>query len=114
MYPADDSRTSVKQCDLLPLFYAGRLVGQPVVVRSLREAAFGGFANPEAYPNAWIVYFDVDGAWVHLESARGIRREWSSLDRLQSYLLALGYRSFLVKNDLELPLDSAIASDQGF
>ncbi|WP_245999314.1 hypothetical protein [Paracoccus methylarcula] len=43
-----------------------------------------------------------------MRSERGLRREWSSLDRLERWLLSMGFRCFWVRNEIE-----PIAGDGG-
>ncbi|SLN44521.1 hypothetical protein ROA7450_02151 [Roseovarius albus] len=99
---ADPAPTStIRQGDLPGLMLEDRIADYPVAVRTVREVAGGGFANNDRYPNTWTVYFLVDGQWALVESARGLRREWSSLDRLEKWLLSFGFRFFWVRNDID-------------
>ncbi len=68
----------------------------------------GGFADQNRRPNTWTVYFLVEGEWAQVLSASGLRREWDSLDRLESWLRSMSFRFFWVRNDIEEvePLDS--------
>lgn len=92
---------TIRQNDLAGLAAEHRLGDYPVAVRSAREVVSGGFANQSAHPNTWTVYFLVDGQWALLESARGLRREWTSLDRLEKWLRSVGFRFFWVRNDID-------------
>ena len=92
---------TIRQNDLPPLSSEGRIGDYPVAVRTAREVSGGGFADQEKHPNTWTVYFMVDGQWALVESARGLRREWSSLDRLEKWLRSFGFRYFWVRNDIE-------------
>ncbi|MDN5786782.1 hypothetical protein [Pseudorhodobacter sp.] len=92
---------SVRQNEIPGLSAAYRINTYPVAVRSWRETEAGGFADPDKFPLTWTVYFMVDGQWAQLLSARGLRREWSSLDRLEKWLRALGFRYFWIRNDIE-------------
>ncbi|MDA7963444.1 hypothetical protein, partial [Ruegeria sp.] len=90
---------TIRQNDLPGLLMEQRLGDYPVAVRTPRQLVSGGFANHSAHPNTWTVYFLVDGQWALVESARGLRREWSSLDRLEKWLRSQGFRFFWVRND---------------
>lgn len=99
--PIPIALSEVKQSDLGNLVYSYRLTGYPAIVRVLRENLGGGFGDNGRFPYTWAVYFLVDGQWAELRSERGLRREWSSLDRLERWLLSMGFRYFWVRNDLE-------------
>ena len=92
---------TIRQNDLTRLAAGGRIGDYPVAVRTARELTAGGFADQERFPNTWTAYFLVDGQWAMVESARGLRREWSSLDRLEKWLRSSGFRFFWVRNDLD-------------
>lgn len=92
---------TIRQNELPLLTSEGRIGDYPVAVRTPREVAAGGFADHERHPNTWTVYFLVDGQWALVESARGLRREWSSLDRMEKWLRTFGFRFFWVRNDIE-------------
>lgn len=92
---------SVRQSELADLLAGFRINTYPVAVRACREIEAGGFADPDRFPFAWTVYFMVDGQWAHVESARGLRREWTSLDRLEKWLRRMGFRYFWIRNDVE-------------
>lgn len=94
------SRT-IRQNDIAAYATAGLIGDYPVAVRTPRELAAGGFADQTRHPNTWTVYFLVDGEWAQVLSARGLRREWSSLDRLESWLRTMSFRFFWVRNDIE-------------
>ncbi len=93
--------STIRQGDLPTLMTEERIADYPVAVRTVREVAGGGFANNDRHPNTWTVYFLVDGQWALVESARGLRREWSSLDRLEKWLRSFGFRFFWVRNDID-------------
>ncbi len=92
---------TIRQNDLAILAAENRIGDYPVAVRTAREVVSGGFANHSAHPNTWTVYFLVDGQWALVESTRGLRREWSSLDRLEKWLRSCGFRFFWVRNDID-------------
>ena len=92
---------TIRQNDLAILAAENRIGDYPVAVRTAREVVSGGFANHSAHPNTWTVYFLVDGQWALVESTRGLRREWSSLDRLEKWLRGCGFRFFWVRNDID-------------
>lgn len=112
MIPDPTPSAAVRQSELPLLLQAYRINAYPVAVRSLREVEAGGFADPDRYPYTWTVYFLVDGQWAYLESARGLRREWSSLDRLEKWLLRMGFRFFWVRNDIE-PAEEELPDTSG-
>jgi hypothetical protein len=91
---------SVGQSELPELAAQDRLVG-PLVMRVERQLQGGGFGDPTAHPCAWGVFVEVDGRLARLPSARGIPREWTSLDRLESWLLSQGFREWRVVNHLD-------------
>ena len=101
MTPEPQPTLSVRQADIAELARGYRITGYPVAVRALRETLGGGFADQDRYPHTWTVYFLVDGQWAEVQSARGLRREWTSLDRLERWLRSLGFRHFWVKNEIE-------------
>ncbi len=92
---------TIRQNDIAGLSAQLRLGDYPVAVRTAREIRGGGFADQTKHPNTWTVYFLVDGQWALVESARGLRREWSSLDRIEKWLRELGFRFFWVRNDID-------------
>ena len=96
---------TIRQSDISICNVEGRIGDYPVVVRTARALTAGGFADHDRFPNTWTVYFLVDGQWAIVESARGLRREWSSLDKLEKWLRMLGFRFFCVRNDVD-PVDS--------
>ena len=106
MIPDPTPTVSLRQADIPALLAAYRITAYPVAVRTLRETLGGGFADQEKHPYTWTVYFLVDGQWAQVQSARGLRREWSSLDRLEKWLRSLGFHSLWVKNEIE-PTDDA-------
>ena len=98
---------TIRQSDIPVFSLAGRIGDYPVAVRTARELTAGGFADQDRFPNTWTVYFLVDGQWALVESARGLRREWSSLDKLEKWLRMLGFRFFWVRNDID-PIDATL------
>lgn len=92
---------TIRQSELLQLAAENRLGDYPVAVRTSREIISGGFADQSKHPNTWTVYFLVDGQWALVLSARGLRREWSSLDRIEKWLRSFGFRFFWVRNDID-------------
>ncbi|WP_166434114.1 hypothetical protein [Roseovarius spongiae] len=91
----------IRQTEIQPLVAQGLIQDYPVAVRSPREVVGGGFADPTRNPNTWTVYFKIGGEWAQVFSARGLRREWSSLDRLETWLRSMSFRFFWVRNDLD-------------
>lgn len=96
----------IRQADLVRLIAEGRVTEYPVAVRTAREVLGGGFADQEKYPNTWTAYFFIDGEWIQVLSARSLRREWASLDKLELWLRSLSFRFFFVRNDLD-PVEPA-------
>lgn len=94
------SRT-IRQNDIANFATAGLIGDYPVAVRTPRELSAGGFADQDRYPNTWTVYFLVEGEWAQVLSARGLRREWNSLDRLENWLRSMSFNFFWVRNDIE-------------
>lgn len=94
------SRT-IRQNDIAYYASAGLIGDYPVAVRTERELTAGGFADQSRHPNTWTVYFLIEGEWAQVLSARGLRREWSSLDRLENWLRSMSFRFFWVRNDID-------------
>jgi len=84
------------QPDLVALRAEFRLQGDPLVRWVPRETKGGGFGDPEANPYAWGVWAMADGQWRRVVSARGLPREWTSLDRVEAWLRGLGFAAFSV------------------
>lgn len=101
MLPAPAPVAVIRQHEIAPLLAAYRISHYPVVVRAPRLVQGGGFGDQVSRPNTWTVYFLVDNQWAQLESARGLRREWSNLDRLEAWLREQGFTYFWVRNDIE-------------
>jgi hypothetical protein len=93
---------TIQQADIGSLYQAGRLTGCPLVVRKARQNLGGGFGDTERYPYTWTVLFMVDEQWSAIVSARGLQREWASLDRLEKWLRSLEFRFFWVQNEMDL------------
>ena len=92
---------TVRQSDLPVLRQTYRLVGHPTVARVPRAQQGGGFGDQDRHPHAWAVFVMVDGLNLRVASARGHGREWTSLDRLERWLRAQGFRYWLVSNELD-------------
>ena len=73
-----------------------RLQGGPLVRWVPRATKGGGFGDPDAHPFAWGVWVMADGQWRRVVSARGLPREWTSLDRVEAWLRGLGFTGFSV------------------
>ncbi len=113
MLPEPSPAVAIRQNDIATLLATHRISHYPVIARTERQVQGGGFGDQEKNPNTWTVYFLVDNQWAHVESARGHRREWGSLDRLEVWLRDQGFRYFWVRNDLEavkpaIPMPSPI------
>ncbi len=107
-----DFGLTVRQADLGELHRANRLGDQVVVYRVVRSQLGGGFGDQDKYPYTWAVMLTVDGCGAYVISARGARREWTSLDRLERWLREQGFRYWWVRNDLE-PLGLPSEPDYG-
>jgi hypothetical protein len=92
---------TVRQSDLALLRRTYRLVGYPTVARVPRAQQGGGFGDQDRHPHAWAVFVLVDGLSRQVVSARGHGREWTSLDRLERWLRAQGFRHWYLANELD-------------
>ena len=92
---------TVRQSDLIALRQAWRLIGHPTVARVARAQQGGGFGDQTRHPHAWAVFVQIDGLSTRVTSARGLGREWTSLDRLERWLRGQGFRYWWVANELE-------------
>jgi len=104
--------TTVTQADLPFLREAGRLGEYAVVYRVYRNQMGGGFGDQSKHPYAWGVLVYVDAQLGRVNSARGLGREWNSLDRLERWLRAQGFWYWWHRNDLELLGQDDSASDE--
>jgi hypothetical protein len=93
---------TIRQTDIPDLIATYRITQYPTIVRVRRTIQGGGFGDQERNPYTWTVFFLVDGVWVSLESARGMPREWGSLDKLEVWLRGMGFAFFWVRNDIDL------------
>ena len=96
-----DVNATITQTDLPQLYWAGRLANYAVVYRLLRNQLGGGFGDQTKYPYAWGVLVYIDGVPSRIISARGMTREWTSLDRLERWLREQGFCYWWVRNELE-------------
>ena len=101
MYPGLTPSTTIRQSDIAELMITYRLVGLPVALRVPRQCQGGGFGDQERHPYTWTVVFLVDGQWARVESTRGLLREWASLDKVERWLRAFGFRQFTIRNDFD-------------
>jgi len=92
----DTGAAPLQQTELVALRAQFRLQGTPLVRWVPRETKGGGFGNPEEHPYAWGVWAMSDGQWRRIVSARGLPREWTSLDRVEAWLRGLGFDGFSV------------------
>jgi hypothetical protein len=97
----DRVASALQQADLEAMHAAARVTAAPVVHRVRRRRQGGGFGDAGRRPLGWALVVVIDGQPHRLVSARGGTREWSSLERLERWLLDQGFRSWLVVNDLE-------------
>lgn len=107
MLPTPHPTASIRQGDLPSLLMAHRITQYPAILRTPRMVQGGGFGDQASRPNAWTVVFLVDGKWSEIKSARGPRREWGSLDRVEAWLRQQGFDSFWVRNELDPTGESA-------
>lgn len=91
----------ITQADLPPLRGAARLGEFAVVYRAWRQHQGGGFGDQARHPHAWGVLVYVDGQLARIFSARGLPREFSTLDRLERWLRGQGFAYWWTRNDLE-------------
>lgn len=101
MLPPPIPAGTIRQTDIAALLETYRLTQYPVVMRVPRTTQGGGFGDQSRNPHTWTVYFMVDGLWMGMESARGLPREWGSLDRLECWLRSQGFNLFWVRNDID-------------
>ncbi|PVA10950.1 hypothetical protein DC366_03960 [Pelagivirga sediminicola] len=92
---------TIRQTDIQALVQTYRITQYPAIVRVRRTMQGGGFGDQDRNPFTWTVFFLVDGVWMSLESARGMRREWGSLDKLEVWLRGQGFGFFWVRNDID-------------
>lgn len=101
MQPTIDPTVAFTQAEIPGLVASYRITAYPVVVRAERQQLGGGFGDQQRHPFTWTVLLQVDGQWARIESARGAVREWGSLDRLERWLRANGFRYFWLQNELD-------------
>lgn len=92
---------TIRQNDIPGLVASYRITQYPTVVRVRRTIQGGGYGDQDRNPYTWTVFFLVDDHWMSLESARGMPREWGSLDRLEVWLRSVGFAFFWVRNDID-------------
>ena len=92
---------TIRQNDLSTLVSTYRITQYPTVVRVRRTIQGGGYGDQNRNPYTWTVFFLVDGLWMSLESARGLPREWGSLDKLEVWLRGQGFAFFWIRNDID-------------
>ena len=93
---------SITQTELPIVREQGRLGEYAVVYRIYREKQGGGFGDQTKHPYAWAVLVYVDTYLLAINSARGDRREWSSLDNASQWLMSHGFRYWRTRNDLDM------------
>ncbi|ABG30517.1 hypothetical protein CEP88_14345 [Roseobacter denitrificans] len=111
MLPSPLPTGTIRQSDIPILMAAHRITQYPTVVRVRRSVLGGGFGDQQSNPYTWTVYFLVDGHWVALQSARGMQREWGSLDKLEIWLRRNGFAFFWVRNDIDILGEPSDESD---
>ncbi len=92
---------AITQADIAGLQSSLRVTAYPVILRVERQQLGGGFGDNARRPYTWTVFLQVDGQWAQVVSARGSVREWGSLDRLERWLRAQGFRHSWLQNELE-------------
>ena len=95
----DTGASPLRQQEMQALRGQHRLQGDPLVRQVPRETKGGGFGDLGAHPLAWGVWVMADGQWRRIVSARGLPREWTSLDRVEAWLHGLGFTGFSVSWD---------------
>jgi hypothetical protein len=106
MFPPIVPTLTVRQAEIAALVAGYRVTAYPVILRVARQQLGGGFGDQARHPFTWTVALQVDGQWAGVESARGAVREWSSLDRLERWMRAQGFRHFWLQNELD-PVEEA-------
>ncbi len=91
----------VTQAEIAGLQASLRITAYPVIQRVARQQLGGGFGDHSRHPFTWTVLLQIDGQWAQVVSARGSVREWGSLDRLERWLRAQGFRYSWMQNELE-------------
>jgi len=91
----------VQEAELRARLAGGRVTAAPVVHRIRRARLGGGFGDAGKRPLGWALVVVVDGRPHRVASSRSGTREWSSLERLERWLLDVGFTSWLVINELE-------------
>lgn len=102
----------LQQAELEAGLASGRITAAPVLHRILRSRLGGGFGDADKRPFGWALVVVLDGQPRRMVSARGGTREWSSLERLERWLLDQGFRSWLAVNELEGGDGAALAPIQ--
>lgn len=106
MQPRIIPTIAVTQAEIPGLLAAFRITAYPVIIRAERQQQGGGFGDQARHPFTWTVLLQIDGQWAQVTSARGLVREWGSLDRLERWLRANGFRYFWLQNELD-PVEEA-------
>lgn len=101
MLKSPEPTGAIRQSDISTMIANYRITQYPTIVRVRRTLQGGGFGDQDRNPYTWTVFFLVDDHWKSLESARGMRREWSSLDKLETWLRSQGFAFFWVRNDID-------------
>ncbi len=98
---------TITQAEIPIVRYQGRLGAHAVVYRVHRSKQGGGFGDRDKHPYAWSVIIYADTLPLRINSARGDRREWSTLDRVAQWMVENGFPLWWTRNDLEaaVPID---------
>lgn len=92
----------ITQAELPVVGGQGRLGEFAVAYRVFRNKQGGGFGNTSKRPYAWAILVYVDGLPLRLNSARGDRREWSTLDSVSDWMRNNGFMYWWTRNDMEV------------
>ena len=102
---------TLTQAELPIVREQGRLGEYAVIYRTYRTKQGGGFGDRSKHPFSWAAIVYIDGVPLRINSARGDRREWSTLDRVATWMVDNGFKYWWTRNDLEVAaLPSAEAS----
>jgi hypothetical protein len=81
--------------------HSPEIIGDQAIVRRVeRTISGGGLARKDKNPWAWSIEIPIGDGLYGLYSARGERREWTDLNRLEIYLRELGFKQWKAVNPM--------------